>query len=69
MKTCCAVDRRDWPVGLAVVVTLDDGSQFQTTTRSEPWQLGHGEWVVLVEGIVGGYVLRRVRPAGKGDRL
>jgi hypothetical protein len=69
VKTSCAVDRRDWPVGIAVVVTLDDGSQFQTATRSEPWQLGHGEWVVLVDGIVGGYVLRRVRPVRKGDRL
>lgn len=26
----------------------------RTKTRSEPWQLGHGEWVVAVEGIAGG---------------
>lgn len=28
-----------------------------TVTRSDPWQLGHGEWVVLVEGRAGGVAL------------
>ncbi|HNP80165.1 MAG TPA: hypothetical protein PKN47_01780 [Nitrospira sp.] len=69
MKTSSAVDRRDWPVGTAVVVTLDDGSQLHTTTCSEPWQLGHGEWVVKVAGIGGGYALKRVRVPRKGERL
>lgn len=69
MKPSVAVDRRDWPSGLAVIVTLDDGSQLHTTTCSEPWQLGHGDWVVKVSGIRGGYALKRVRPVGKGDRL
>jgi len=27
----------------------------QTVTTSEPWQLGHGEWVVKVEGKSGGW--------------
>ena len=68
MNRTNVVDLRDWPIGLAVVVTLDDGAQLHTTTCSEPWQLGHGDWVVKVSGIRGGYALRRVRPMGKGDR-
>lgn len=28
-----------------------------TRTRSDPWQLGHGEWVVLIEGRTGGICL------------
>jgi hypothetical protein len=48
------------PVGTPVVVTKDDGSQIHTKTRSTPWQLGHGAWVVSVEGISGGYDLSRI---------
>lgn len=48
-------------IGTAVMVRLDDGSDFATITRSEPWKLGHGEWVVKVEGISGGYLLSRIR--------
>lgn len=46
--------------GTAVEVTLDDGSTQQTATRSEPWQLGDGSWVVMLEGRIGGYDLARV---------
>lgn len=46
--------------GTAVNVTCDDGSIWQTKTRSEPWQLGGGQWVVLLEGKAGGYSLDRV---------
>jgi hypothetical protein len=28
------------------------------TTRSEPWRLGHGEEVVLLEGKAGGFAIR-----------
>ena len=51
------------PEGTSVIVRKDDGSDFPTKTRSKPWQLGHGDWVVSVEGIAGGYALGRVRLA------
>lgn len=50
----------DWPIGTDVDVRKDDGSIFKTKTRSQPWRLGHGEAVILVEGISGGYALERV---------
>lgn len=31
-----------------------------TKTRSEPWQLGHGDWVVAVDGVAGGVALTHV---------
>lgn len=48
-----------WPIGTAVTVTKDDGTQVETVTRSGPWRLG-GAWVILLEGISGGYALARV---------
>lgn len=50
------------PVGSAVIVHMDDGSKWHTKTRSLPWQLGHGQWVVMLEGKAGGYSLDRVQP-------
>lgn len=49
-------------IGLPVNVLKDDGSIIQTTIRSEPWQLGHGSWVIMVEGIAGGYDITRITP-------
>jgi len=46
-------------VGTEVRVLLDDGSFRKTKTRSEAWRLGPMP-VVQVEGIGGGYSLRRV---------
>ncbi len=46
-------------VGDLVEVTLDDGSKALKHVRIEPWQLGHGEWVVGLSGIPGGYRLTR----------
>ena len=48
-----------WPIGTAVTVTKDDGTQVDTVTRSAPWRLG-STWVLLVEGISGGYALARM---------
>ena len=48
------------PEGTPVLLRLDDGSQLSTRTRSVPWQLGHGAWVVLVYGKSGGWALERV---------
>lgn len=50
------------PSGTSVIVIRDDGAEWHTKTRSEPWQLGHGQWVVALEGKAGGYDLSRVRP-------
>lgn len=49
--------------GTEVVVHRDAGGWLRTVTRSEPWQLDGGQWVVLVEGIAGGYALERVKTA------
>lgn len=48
--------------GTAVIVTLDSGARKWTRTRSEAWELGHGQPVVMLEGISGGYDLARVTP-------
>ena len=34
-----------------------------TKIRSEPWQLGHGQWVVAIEGKTGGVAIEALRPA------
>jgi len=34
----------------------------ETKTRSVPWQLGHGEWVVLIEGKTGGVSTQHLEP-------
>jgi hypothetical protein len=49
-------------IGTGVLVKLDDGRLWQTRTRSEAWNLGHGQPVVMLEGRSGGYDLSRVKP-------
>lgn len=34
--------------------------------RSEPWQLGHGQWVVAIEGKAGGVAIEALRQAQDG---
>jgi len=53
--------------GTDVTVTRDDGSQWLTRTRTDPWQLGDGTWVVALEGRAGGFRLDRVRRRHGGD--
>ena len=53
--------------GTDVTVTRDDGSQWLTRTRTDPWQLGDGTWVVALEGRAGGFRLDRVRRRQDGD--
>jgi hypothetical protein len=50
-------------VGQPVIVLRDNGEEFPTFIKYLPWELGHGEWVVGVEGVAGGYSTLRVRPA------
>lgn len=55
----------DTPVGTSVLVLRDQNREILVTrTRADPWQLGHGAWVVAVDGISGGYSLDRVFYAG-----
>ena len=51
-----------FPVGTPVLAwtgTRDDAPRW-TKTRSEPWQLGHGAWVVAVEGVAGGIAMSHI---------
>lgn len=54
-------------VGSKVRVTKDDGSIFESTVKYAPWQLGHGQWVIGVNGIAGGYALERVEEVKMDD--
>lgn len=45
--------------GMRVYVLDDMGGITTKTTRSDPWQLGDGTWVVLLDGRSGGYSLTR----------
>ncbi len=44
---------RYWPVWMK----SDQDNFVDTTTRSEPWMLGHGEWVVSLKGKSGGHAV------------
>jgi len=43
-----------------VEVLRDDGRTTHHKVKYAPWKLGHGEWVIGLEGIAGGYLLSRV---------
>jgi hypothetical protein len=49
-------------VGSACVVRNDRGELIESEILSEPWRLGHGQWVVKVKGFSGGYDVERVQP-------
>lgn len=48
--------------GALVQVRKDDGSLVYSRCLSDPWQLGHGAWVIKLEGFSGGYAIERVYP-------
>ena len=52
----------EMPEGTPVVVRKDNGTILKTVTRSKPWLLGGHTWVVMVDGIAGGYSLNRISP-------
>jgi hypothetical protein len=54
----------NYPIGTDVIVTLDDGTERQTKTRSRTSVVG-GVQVIWLEGISGCYMLSRVRPLTK----
>jgi hypothetical protein len=58
-----AEEFNDWyQVGHPVIVVKDDGTEFQTNTRSAAWTIGNGRAVIKISGITGGYDLARIRP-------
>jgi hypothetical protein len=50
-------------VGDDVVYTDDFGVEHKAKTRSEAWELGHGDAVVMIEGKSGGYDVNRIKAA------
>lgn len=55
------VDRaKRWPIGQPVTLIQDDLSEIDTYTRSAPWRLDSGTWVILLAGFAGCYALKRV---------
>lgn len=47
-------------LGTRVTVHRDNGQDMVTATRSFPWELPSGDWVVQLEGITGCYILDKV---------
>jgi hypothetical protein len=60
---------RDCPVGTPVTVSRDDGSEFETKTRSAARVLSGHTAVIWVDGIAGCYSLDRVRRRTPGATL
>lgn len=57
----CAKWNEEHPIGTPVTLRKSDDSILETKTRSEAWILGHGQIVVSVEGLTGGWEIERVR--------
>ena len=53
-------ERMDLMPGDRVLVRDDAGNEADYIVKAAPWQLGHGEWVIGLRGISGGYLLSRV---------
>jgi len=47
--------------GMRVLVRKDDGAEELALVDRDPWQLGHGAWVIGLEGFSGGYDITRCR--------
>jgi hypothetical protein len=52
-----------FPLGSPCWVKYDDGSEHTHHTRSAAWLLGDGSAVVKVDGLTGGYSLKRLKMA------
>lgn len=57
------------PTGTEVLVTKDDGLEHPTRTRSAPWMVGRDCPVIMLEGMIGGYALSRVRLPSEPRRV
>lgn len=51
---------RKYQIGEAVFYVNDDGQVEVSRTRSEAWNLGHGQPVVKINGYAGGIALERI---------
>lgn len=49
-------------IGTPVTVVKDNGTELDTTTRSEAWMLSGHTPVIQVDGLSGCYLLDRVTP-------
>jgi hypothetical protein len=56
-----AADLWPHPVGTTVTLRRDDGSTFDTRTRSSADLLGGHSWVIWLEGVRGCVLLERVQ--------
>lgn len=54
-------ERQQLKPGDQVLVQMDDGRLKQFAVKYPPWQLGHGDWVIGLQGYSGGYLLSRVQ--------
>ena len=61
-------ERRTLVPGDRVIVLMDDGELKEFVVDRPPWQLGHGAWVVGLEGRAGGYSLDRVQSKLSGGQ-
>jgi hypothetical protein len=53
---------KKYPIGSDVIYIDDFRVGHVTKTRSEAWELGHGDAVVKIEGRTGGYDVERIMP-------
>ena len=53
-------ERQQLREGDMVIVRNDVGNDATYLVKSSPWKLAHGEWVIGLDGIAGGYLLSRV---------
>lgn len=56
-------------VGMAVRVLRADGTSFPARTRSEPWEVAGGRWVVGIEGLPFSVPCEKVSPAPEGTEV
>lgn len=75
-ESVAAMERRvdEWNaehhvIGAAVIITLDDGKEYQTFTRSAAQIMNGHSAVIWVEGISGCYLLDRVRYGRTSEML
>jgi hypothetical protein len=53
----------DLSTGQAVIYTDDIGNKHPAYTRSKPWMLGDGTWVIKITGRPGGVCAKRIERA------
>lgn len=65
-RQCITQEQYEIQPGDLVDVLRDNGATERMATASLPWQLGHGDWVISLDKISGGFDLARVTPV-KGE--